>query len=379
MSRLAALAITGLLLVPFAASAPAANVKTLELGSPAPDFKLPGVDGKTYTLANFKDAKLLLVLFTCNHCPTAQAYEARIKQIQADYENKGLALVAINPNDPGSVRLDELGYTDLSDSFEEMKIRAKDAGFTFPYLYDGETQQTGIAYGVQATPHAFLFDAARKLRYVGRIDDSEVKTVKSHDLRNAIDALLAGKEVAVPKTNVFGCSTKWKEKATTLKEEQDQIAAIPVKLDTIEAAGVKALAANAAGPDAPRVRVINVWATWCGPCVQELPEFVAMQRMYGKRGFELVTISIDDVAQKPAAMKMLKEKHLGGAKNYIWSSDDKDALVAALDKTWEGPVPFTLIVGKDGKVIYRNTGAVDPLEVKRKIVEVIGRTYAGEK
>src|SRR5947208_1242324 len=134
-------------------------------------------------------------------------------------------------------------------------------GFTFPYLDDGETQQTGLDYGVQATPHAFLFDAARKLRYVGRIDDSEVKTVKSHDLRNAIDALLAGKEVAVPKPNVFGCSTKWKEKASTLKQEQDEIAAIPVKLESIDAAGVKALAANA-GPDAPRVRVINVWATW---------------------------------------------------------------------------------------------------------------------
>jgi hypothetical protein len=104
-----------------------------------------------------------------------------------------------------------------------------------------------------------------------------------------------------------------------------------------------------------------------------------MQRMYRKRGFELVTISIDDAAQKDAAMKMLKEKHLGGAKNFIWSADDKDPLVAALDKGWEGPVPFTLIVGRDGKVLYRNTGAVDPLEVKRKVVEVIGRTYAGEK
>lgn len=379
MSRFSTLAIAIFFSITLACPVFAATVKTLELGSAAPDFKLPGVDGKTYSLADFKDAKLLLVLFTCNHCPTAQAYEARVKQIQADYKDKGLALVAINPNDPGSVRLDELGYTDLSDSFEEMKTRAKDAGFTFPYLYDGETQQTSLAYGVQATPHCYLFDAQRKLRYVGRIDDQEVKPVKSHDLRNAIDALLAGKEVAVPKTNVFGCSTKWKEKATTLKEEQDQIAAVPVKLDAIDAAGVKALAANAGGPDAPRVRVINVWATWCGPCVHELPEFVAMQRMYHKRGFELITISIDEIAQKDAALKMLKEKHLGGAKNYIWSSDDKDALVAALDKTWEGPVPFTLIVGKDGKVLHRSTGAVDPLEVKRKVVEVLGRTYAGEK
>src|SRR3954464_9394486 len=170
----------------------AADPKPLAIGAPAPDFDLPGVDGKNHKLADYKDAKLLCIVFTCNHCPTAQAYDERLKKLYADYKDKGVAVVAINPNDPQALRLDELGYTDLSDSLEEMKIRAKDQGFEFPYLHDGDTQKTAMAYGALATPHVFLFDAERKLRYHGRIDDSDVKEVKSHDLRNAIDALLAG-------------------------------------------------------------------------------------------------------------------------------------------------------------------------------------------
>jgi peroxiredoxin len=176
------------------------EVKPLAIGSAAPDFDLPGVDGKRYGLKDFADAKVLVVIFTCNHCPTAQAYEQRILRMQADYKDKGMALVAINPNDPNGLRLDELGYTDLSDSLDEMKIRAKDRGFTFPYIFDGDTQKTAHAYGCLATPHIFIFDAGRKLRYQGRIDDGEVKPPKRNDAREAIDELLAGKPVTVETT-----------------------------------------------------------------------------------------------------------------------------------------------------------------------------------
>ena len=185
------------------------GLKTLPIGATAPNFKLPGVDGKDHALNDFADAKLLLVIFTCNHCPTAQAYEARIAQLHDDYKDKGVALVAISPNDPKAVRLDELGYTDLGDSFEDMKLRAKDHKFAFPYLYDGDTQKTALAYGVLATPQVFLFDQERKLRYVGRIDDSDVKTVTSHDTRNALDALFQvilqgqGTQVVAPRLQVL--------------------------------------------------------------------------------------------------------------------------------------------------------------------------------
>ena len=114
--------------------------KTLEIGAAAPDFQLKGVDDKTYNLASFKNAEVLVIVFTCNHCPTAQAYEDRLIKLTSDYANKSVAVVAINPNDPASLRLDELDFSDLGDSFEEMKIRAKEKKFNFPYLYDGETE-----------------------------------------------------------------------------------------------------------------------------------------------------------------------------------------------------------------------------------------------
>jgi peroxiredoxin len=356
----------------------AADPKPLDVGAAAPDFTLPGVDGKNHSLKDFAAAKVLVVLFTCNHCPTAQAYEGRIVQMHTDYKDKGVALVAISPNDPLAVRLDELGYTDVSDSFEEMKIRAKQRDFQFPYLYDGETQKVGREYGVIATPHVFIFDQERKLRYQGRIDDGEVKPVKSHDARNAIDALLAGKPVPVAKTNVFGCSTKWSDKREDAKRSLAKWDQEPVALEPLDAAGVKALAAFKKDDDKPGLRLVNVWATWCAPCVAEMPELVTMHRMYRHRGFELVTLSMDEPEQKDAALDFLKQKHVSGA-NYLFKGEDKDKLVAALDAQWQGPVPHTLLIAPGGKVVYRKTGQIDPLEVKRAIADYFGRTYGADK
>src|SRR3954463_11688010 len=220
------------------------GLKTLPIGSPAPDFRLPGVDGKTYSLKDFADAKVLVVIFNCNHCPTAQAYEARIAKLHEEMKDKGVAVVVVSPNDPAALRLDELGYTDVSDSFEDMKYRAKDHKFAYPYLYDGDTQEMSKAYGALATPHVFVFDADRKLRYNGRFDDSDVKTVKSHDARNAVDALLAGKPVPVEKTKVFGCSTKWASKNDDVKKSLAKWDAEPVTLTGIDLTGIKKLAAN---------------------------------------------------------------------------------------------------------------------------------------
>jgi thiol-disulfide isomerase/thioredoxin len=357
------------LVVPcFAATHP----PTLAIGSPAPDFSLPGVDGKTYSLKDFASAKILLVIFTCNHCPTAQAYEQRIAKLYDDYKDKGVALVAISPNDPLAVRLDELGYTDLTDSFEDMKLRAKERGFRFPYLYDGETQKTSLAFGVVATPHVFIFDQERKLRYTGRIDDSEVKTVTSHDTRNALDALLAGKPVPAETTKVFGCSTKWSDKREDAKKSLAKWDAEPVSLSDIDAPAVQELAKN----DSKKLRLINVWATWCGPCVAEMPQLVTINRMYRNRPFEMITISMDSIDRKPTALDFLQKYHVSST-NYIFSGPNRDKLVDALDPQWQGPVPHTILVAPGGKVLFRSTEQIDPLELKRAIVEYLGRTYAG--
>ena len=196
----------------------------LAIGSPAPDFALQGVDGKVHKLSDYASSPVLAVVFTCNHCPIAQMYERRIQQLYDDYKSKGVAVVAIQGNDPDAIQLAELDSSDVSDTLADMKIRVQYKHLTYPYLFAGDTQEVTRAYGPQATPHIFIFDQQRHLRYEGRIDNSyRMELVKTHDARNAIDALLAHKEVAVTHTGTFGCSTKWKEKEAGKAEELEKI------------------------------------------------------------------------------------------------------------------------------------------------------------
>ncbi|WP_057940553.1 redoxin domain-containing protein [Algoriphagus resistens] len=349
----------------------AADIETLKIGAVAPGFSLPGTDGKTYTLESFADSEVLAIVFTCNHCPTAQAYEDRIIALTNDYKAKGVALVAVSPNDPDAVSLSELGYSDMGDSFEEMIIRVKEKGYNFPYLYDGETEEMSKSYGPIATPHIFIFDKQRRLQYVGRLDGSEKPgTGNAEDARNAIDALLANKPVAVPETKTFGCSVKWSEKSDWIDKAPAAWAKEPVNLELIDDAKIKELLKN----DTDKVRLINVWATWCGPCVTEMPDFVDINRMYRRRDFEFITISADRPDKKDKAHEILKEMQASGI-NYIYNSEDKYKLIDAIDAEWQGALPYTLLIQPGGKVIYRVQGTIEPQSMKKMIVEEVGRYY----
>src|SRR5512133_654580 len=162
------------------------DVKTLEIGTKAPDFSLLGIDGRTYTLESFRDSKILVVIFTANHCPTAQAYEDRIIGLYNDFYSQGVGFMLVSPNNPEAVCEEEKGYTDLGDSYEEMKIRAAEKKYPMPYLYDGDKQEMAHAYGPTTTPHVFIFDQARKLCFCGRIDEMEspYEVARQHDTRN---------------------------------------------------------------------------------------------------------------------------------------------------------------------------------------------------
>ncbi len=350
----------------------APEVKTLEIGAKAPDYALPGVDGQIHRLAEYDKAKVLVIVFTCNHCPTAQAYEERIKKLAADYKGKGVALVAISPNDPKAVRLDELGYTDLSDSLEEMEIRAKDKQFNFPYLYDGDKQEVSKAYGPMTTPHVFVFDSERKLRFAGRVDDNERQPAKvtSQDTRNAIEALLAGQPVPVETTKTVGCSIKWSDKRDSVKEAFAKWAREPVAVWPTDVAGVKKLLKN----EGKKLRVINLWASWCPPCAKELPDLVEINRMYRGREFEMVGISLDGPQAKDKVQAFL-EKNQASYANYLFDGQDFKALISAVDPKWGAEIPYTLIIKPGGGVLYRRLGMIEPLEVKKVIVEYLGRTY----
>ena len=337
---------------------------TLAIGSPAPDFCLPGVDGQTHCLKEYAASKVLVIAFICNHCPTSQLYETRIKQIAEDYKGKGVAVVAIEPNNPDAVLLNEMGYTDVGDSLEDMKTRAEYRRFNFPYLYDGETQKISTAYGPTATPHIFVFGSDRKLRYEGRVDNNmREPLVTKRDVRDALDALLASKPVAVAKTPSVGCSTKWLYKEAGRREEMETIAKKPVVLKPVGVSDLKELRKNSTG----KLLLVDFWATWCGPCRAELPQFETIYRMYGRRAFDLVTVSINYPDEQAGVLKVLTDEHATST-NRILSSTDIYPQLAAFDPDWSAAVPYTLLIRPDGEVVYKRQGTVDPLQLKRLII-----------
>jgi len=345
----------------------------LALGSHAPNFELPGVDGKTHTLADYDASPVLVVVFTCNHCPIAQMYEQRIGQLTADYKDRGVAIVAIEPNDPSAIRIDELDSSDTSDSLEEMKIRAQFKHLTYPYLYDGDTQLVTRAYGPQATPHVFVFDRERRLRYEGRMDNSyRVEQVKSREARDAIDALLAHREPTVQHMAVFGCSTKWKEKQVARDEALRKIEAQPVRLEMASADELKKLRANASD----KTLLVSFWATWCGSCIHEFPDMQDTFRMYSVRDLELVTVAANLPDERPSVQRMLDKMH-ATSRNLLFASDDTAAMQAAFDPAWQSAVPYTVLIAPGGKVLYQKQGEVDILELRRTILANLPAEYEG--
>jgi peroxiredoxin len=351
------------------------NVETLKIGQKAPEFSLAGVDDKTYTLADFNEYNILVILFTCNHCPTAQAYESKFISLVDQYQDRGIGFVGISPNSPAALSLSELGYSDMGDDFEDMKIRARDKKYNFPYLYDGDTQEASIKYGPVATPHVFIFDKERKLTYSGRIDDTENPYIdpKEKNMKDALDAMLAGQSVQVPSTKTFGCSVKWAWKDTWKKKLLVDWANEPVTLNEIDAEGIR----NEIRNSGDKLKLVNIWATWCGPCVIEFPEFVTIDRMYRGRDFEFISISGDKLNNKEKALNFLTKKEASNT-NYIFNGENSYDLIEAVDKDWQGALPYTLLIAPGGEIIYKVDGPIDPLTVKKEIVEYLGRYYADD-
>lgn len=349
------------------------EVKMLELGQNAPDFNLPGIDGKYHALEEYR-AEVLVILFTCNHCPTAQAYEDRVIQFVDDYIDKNVQLVAISPNSPIAVQLEELGYTDLNDSFDEMIIRAKDKEYNFPYLYDGDTQSVSLQYGPAATPQVFVFDKSRTLQYAGRLDAKEKPgSANAEDLRSAVDSLLGGKKPEISSTKTFGCSTKWGWKSQNHERLNAEWAENPVEVTKVDEKGIKEILKN---EDSSKLRLLNIWATWCGPCRVEYPEFIKVHRMYKDRDFEFVSLSADKPSIEDKVLEFLESRN-SSVTNYLFSDEDKYALIEAIDPEWNGALPYTLLIEPGGNVVWTHQGEVDFEELKKLIVEheLIGRYF----
>jgi peroxiredoxin len=345
-------------------AADAQHPAPLAIGSAAPDFSLPATDGRTYSLADFAASKVVVVIFTAVHCPTAEVYEHRIKALVADYREKGVAFVAIQPNNARALRLDEMGYTDLGDSLEEMKVRAAHRQFNFPFLYDGEKQEIARRYGPTATPHVFVFDQQRTLRYQGRIDSNPREPyAKVPDARNAIDAVMSGGRVPVETTPTVGCSIKWLDKEALHDQEQAAIEREPVPLELAGPDGVRALRKNTTG----KTLLVNFWATWCAPCTAEFPEIQKTWRMYRQRPFQLVTVSINYPDEEKGVRRFLESQH-ASSRNLLSNTMEPYDLMKAFDPEWNGSVPYSMVIGPDGAMLYRENGRLDILKARRIIL-----------
>jgi thiol-disulfide isomerase/thioredoxin len=350
-------------------------IAKLAIGDKAPPFHLPDINGKFHKLEDYSDKNVLVVNFTCNHCPTAQAYEDRFIAVVNEYAGKSVAFVAISPNSPIAILPEELGYTDLNDTFEEMKIRAVDKGYNFPYLYDGDTHEFSTAYGPTATPHIFIFNQERKLTYSGRIDSKEKPgSGNAEDLRNAIEATLNGDSLPLDEaqTPAFGCSIKWAWKNEYTVKMNEEWAKKPVTLEKLKPLELQKLLQN----DTKQLLLVNFWATWCGPCIIEYPEFVNIQRMYGTRDFRFVSIGMDNPELMDKALKFLQSK-ASAVPNYLMDTEDKYEVIKLLGQEWDGSLPITLLIEPGGKISYKVLGTIEPLVLKRAIVDhpMIGRYF----
>jgi peroxiredoxin len=380
LSKIFQISLAAALSVAFIAS-PAAQVKhasgdnapppvdgypILAIGTHAPDFSLPGIDGKTHSLRDYNSSKILAVLFTCNHCPVAQMYEKRIKQLVADYQSRGVAFVVIMGNDDRAEKFSELGFTDVGDSFEDMKVRAAYRKLNYTYLYDGATQAVTKKYGPSATPHIFIFDDKRILRYEGRIDSNPREQLATkHEARDAFDALLAGKEVAVKDTPAMGCSTKWAFKESSVDAEAAADNLKPVTVDLVTPTQLKTLIKN---QDTDKLLLVNFWATWCGPCMEEFPELENMVRMYAERQVQVVTVSVNSPDEQKLVLGFLKKQHAFNRNLLLDSNDSADA-VAAFGPVWKGAVPFTALIGTHGQILYSIQGDLKPLDLRRALLK----------
>lgn len=338
----------------------------LPIGSALPDFSLLGIDGKRHTPQEYEKAKVLVVMFESNHCPASIAYEHRMLELYKAYGSRDVRFIAINPNNPKAVRLNELGYTDMTDSFEEMKLRAAFMDLPWLYLYDGETQALSMKMGAVATPHIFIFDQERKLQYQGAIDDSRaVAQVKQRYAANAIDELLAGRPVSVRETRALGCSTKWISTSVAgVEEEMKAIQDAPVTVAPVAADGLRALRQNASSG---KTLLVSVWSTANPASVTQFGALQTTFRMYAGSGrpMELITVSTDASATSAAVLEFLKAQHATSRNLQAASAAEAQA---AFGLKWNAAQPLTLVVGPDGQVLYQKEGRIDIYEVRRIIL-----------
>ena len=332
----------------------------LPIGGMVPGFCLTGTDGVVHCANDWKESSVLVVAFLCNHCTESQLYEGRLNKLTLDYASKGVRLVAIQSSNPQAFSDQDLALSDVGESLADMKVRAAFRGFRFPYLFDGDSGATAKAFGAIVAPSIYVFDKERKLRYEGRIDDNPTDGLSTeHEAAAAIDALLAGNPVAVPITTARGCPLRFGANTPGSKTDDDG----PVSVSMASPEILSSLRHNPTG----KLLLVNFYATWCGPCVSEFPDLMAINRLYRGRGLSMTTVSSNTPEERSEVLKFLQKMH-ATTNNLLYGSDDTYAMQAAFDPDVGSAVPVTVLIGPDGKLLLDEQGEIDLLEIRRGIL-----------
>lgn len=359
MSRIASTVLLVLaLLVPCVTLAQAPR-SPIGVGSQAPSFSLMGTDGVLHNSTEWKN-NVLVVAFLCNHCTESQIYEARLNRLVESYAGKGVAVVAIQSSNPKAFSEKDLAWSDVGEDLVDMKERAAFRKFQFPYLYDGDTGGTALAFGASVAPSIFILDKDRKIRYSGRIDDDPAEGVHTvHYATAAIDALLANSAVTEPTTTAVGCPLRLGAEAST----SDTPVPEPVSVALATTIALSSLRHNPTG----KLLLVNFYATWCGPCVTEFPDLMTTNRMYRGRQFSFTTVSSNVPAEEPQVLKFLHKMN-ASTNNLLYGSDDIYAMQDAFDPQLGAAVPVTVLLAPNGDVLFHEQGEIDLMEIRRAIL-----------
>lgn len=318
------------------------------IGQPAPDFTLKDTAGRKHALKDYR-GKLVVLGFIAARCSVSNAYAERIRTLAADYGVKGVVFLGVNSaaNEPVS----------------EIKAHAAERKFDFPILKDAENE-VADSYGAVRTPEMYVIDGQGVLRYHGRIDSSiEPRQVKTHDLRAALDELIAGRPVTTPETKAFGCvivRAKQSSAANATFAGRPRPADEP-KVTLLKPADFAKLKQQAAG----KVLVVNFWATWCGPCIAEFPEFVMLDEKYRAKGVKIIAISADEVADLQSKVIPFVKQQKAKFDVYVQDVEDPQEMIDVVTKDWQGALPATFVFDKQGRLSYSRYGVIDREELMR--------------